>query len=1182
MSGKRKAAPTISASSSKKVKGSASARHQPTISQFFAPKPTPTAALSAASSPKRPASSTSSPQSSSSKENTTGAPAAAPKDSAPLPVTPRRHATPTNTAATTPPPPFDVLDVMDIDSPSPLARRTRRGPLVISDDEEDGESGPGIEVERELPTVKKRNQPQLSKRTQQFKFDQRTLKTGPHAAPPSQSSSASAERDETRNRFLAKFTVDVVPEASTANEAGSEGEEDSRGDVVVKPLAKSKKTTAASKKKSQYTPLEQQFLEIKAQNPDCLLLIEVGYKFRFFGQDAKDAAKELNIVAYRDHSMYTAGIPTHRLHVHVQKLVQLGYKVGVVRQMETAALKAAGDNKSAPFVRKLTNVYTKGTFVDDFETDGLIGEQRASYLVCINEELSKTGGDGAHFSIVAVQLQTGDVIFDEFDDNHMRVELETRLMHVPAAEIILPADPMSDVTEKFLRYLCEGLGAKGDTVRVERLKDSFVDHATARRALSDFYEKPLLDEGLRQEDGTILGAEIYSQALALPRRVIVCLAALLFYLQQFELQHVIRLTKFFAPFSSLAHMVLNANALASLEVYQNSTDGTERGSLLWVLDHTKTRFGRRMMRKWIGRPLVQISKLQERVDAVEETLLEDAKENPLVRRIKGLVCQLPDLERSIARIHYGRITPQELFGTLLAFEKIATAVPADASSRFASPLLAALYAALPRSRAVVARLKERISEEAARNGDKIELFADTDAWPDIGELKTNILAVEDELQAHLRDVRKEVKRPTLAFVTVSQIEYLVEIPAAQAAKVPKDWIKISSTKQYSRFHTPFVIDRIKARDRYRERLVAACDAAYREFVKEIADKYELLRDTVQSVATLDCLFSLATVAMQPGYCKPKFAEDVTIQVEEGRHPMVEGLVADYVANDIDMTSEKRCLLITGPNMGGKSSYVRQVALIAIMGQIGSYVPARSATLGIFDSVHTRMGASDDLARGQSTFMRELQETSDIMRVATPRSLVILDELGRGTSTHDGTAIAHATLKHFVQNIRALVLFVTHYPALGEIEREVGGGQVVRCCHMGFVEEGGGEFPVIDCQSKQTDFAKPGLKPDSQNVVFLYKLVEGLASRSYGLLTVLPPALRRLNVARLANLPEALVAVAKHKAAELESDMLARRTAARETQERAYDVLRQALAAGADADGLLAAVRAARSLSVQAI
>ncbi|KAJ3178596.1 Mismatch repair protein msh3 [Geranomyces variabilis] len=1144
MSGKRKAAPTTSASSLKKAKGSATPRHQPTISQFFAPKPAPPAALSAASSSRRPASSTTSPQSSSSKENTSGIPVVALKTPPSLPVTPTPHVSPTETAATTPPPPFDVLDVMDVDSPPPLARRSRRGPLVISDDEDDVEHNAAIPLELPPPpTADKRAEPQPSKRTQQFKFDRRAFTTGPRPAPPTQPPSASTERDETRSRFLAKFTVQEVPGARIENEAGSEVEDESRDDVVGKPLAKIKRTTAASKKKSQYTPLEQQFLEIKAQNPDCLLLLEVGYKFRFFGQDAKDAAKELNIVAYMDHSMYTAGIPTHRLHVHVQKLVQLGYKVGVVRQMETAALKAAGDNKSAPFVRKLTNVYTKGTFVDDFETEtGIIGEPRASYLVCINEELSTSGGDGAHFSIVAVQLQTGDVIFDEFDDNHMRVELETRLMHVPAAEIILPANPMSDVTEKFVKHLCEG--AKGDTVRVERLKDSFVDHATARRALSDFYEKPLLDEGLRQEDGTILGAEVYSQALALPRRVIVCLAALLAYLQQFELQHVLRLTKFFTPFSSLAHMILNANALASLEVYQNSTDGTERGSLLWVLDHTKTRFGRRMMRKWIGRPLVEIGKLQERVDAVEEILLEDAKETPLIRRIKGLVCQLPDLERSITRIHYGRITPQELFNTLLALEKIATAVPADVSSRFLSPLLAALYSALPRSRAVVARFKERISEAAARKGDKIELFADTDAWPDIGEQKTNIVAVEDELQEHLRDVRKEVKRSTLAFVTVSQIEYLVEIPAAQAEKVPKDWIKISSTKQYSRFHTPFVIDRIKARDRYRERLVAACDAAYREFVKDIADKYELLRDTVQSVAILDCLFSLATVATQPGYCKPKFVEDVTIQVEEGRHPIVEGLVADYVANDINMTSEKRCLLITGPNMGGKSSYVRQVALIAIMGQIGSYVPARSATLGMFDSVHTRMGASDDLARGQSTFMRELQETSDIMRVATPRSLVILDELGRGTSTHDGTAIAHATLKHFVQNIRSLVLFVTHYPALGEVEREVGGGQVVRCCHLGFVEEGG----------------------DSQNVVFLYKLVDGLASRSYG-----------LNVARLANLPEALLAVAERKAAKLESDMLARRINAKGTQDRGYEVLKQALAAGADADSLLAAVYAARSL-----
>ncbi|KAJ3151626.1 Mismatch repair protein msh3 [Geranomyces michiganensis] len=1164
MSGKRKsAAPSASVSSAKKPRTSASAHHQPTISSFFAPKPAAAPApLSAfaGSPPRGAASSTSSPQSSSSKENSLAESAAAQKRPLSLPITPPRHGPSTDgAAATTPPPPFDVLGAADVHSPSPLARRTRRRPLVISDGEEEEEDSGIALALAPAPAAKKRGQPQLSARTQNFRFDRRKLAVGP-ASLPFVPPAASIERDATRSRFLSKFTVDeATPDVRIEDNAGSEKEEDGeekRGDAALKPLAASRKrTTVATKKKSQYTPLEQQFLEIKAQNPDCLLLMEVGYKFRFFGQDAKDAAKELNIVAYRDHSMYTAGIPTHRMHVHVQKLVQLGYKVGVVRQMETAALKAAGDNKSAPFVRKLTNVYTKGTFVDDFDAESdSISESRASYLVCINEELAKTGGNGAHFSIVVTEER--DVVFDEFEDNHMRVELETRLMHVPAAELILPADPMSDVTEKLLRHLCAGVGTKGDTTRVERLKDGFVDHASARRALSDFYGKPLLDEGLRQEDGTIRGAEIYSQALALPRRVIVCLAALLSYLSQFDLQHVLRLTKFFAPFSSLAHMVLNANALASLEIYQNATDGTERGSLIWVLDHTKTRFGRRMMRKWIGRPLVQIGKLQERVNSVEELLAEDAKENPLVRRIKGLVCQLPDLERSIARIHYGRINPQELFNTLLAFEKIATAVPTDVSSRFTSPLLSALYSALPRSRPIVARFRERISEEAARRGDKLELFADTEAWPDIGELKTNIVAVEAELQEHLLDVRKEVKRPTLAFTTVSQIEYLVEIPAAQAAKAPKDWIKISSTKQVSRFHTPFVIegssthasqtDRIKARDRYRERLAAACETAYRDFVKyaknKIADKYELLRDTVQSVATLDCLFSLTTVATQPGYCKPSFVDEVTIHVEEGRHPMVEGLVDDYVANDIYMTSEKRCLLITGPNMGGKSSYVRQVALIAIMGQIGSYVPARTAVLGIFDSVHTRMGASDDLARGQSTFMRELQETSDIMRAATPRSLVILDELGRGTSTHDGTAIAHATLTHFVQTIRALVLFVTHYPALGEVEHEVGDQGALRCCHLDFVEEGG----------------------DSQNVVALYKLVDGLASRSYG-----------LNVARLANLPEQLLAVAKDKAAELELEMTMKKAVAcRDGRGSGYEALRRALAASG-VDDLLRAARAAR-------
>lgn len=316
-------------------------------------------------------------------------------------------------------------------------------------------------------------------------------------------------------------------------------------------------------------------------------------------------------------------------------------------------------------------------------------------------------------------------------------------------------------------------------------------------------------------------------------------------------------------------------------------------------------------------------------------------------------------------------------------------------------------------------------------------------------------------------------------------------------------VNFHRTKALSRFHTPEVKNLIKERDQQKELLAAACDDYFMKFLAEISESYQDLRDTVQSLALLDCLLSLATIAKRPNYVKPTFVAEPIINIVDGRHPMIEQLTLDaYVPNSIKLSSDNlRALLVTGPNMGGKSSYVRQTALICIMAQIGSYVPAESAELGLLDAVFTRMGAFDNLLAGESTFMVELSETAEILKTATPRSLVILDELGRGTSTSDGVAIAYAVLEHMVRSIRAMTLFVTHYPSLGAVAEQWKGE--VECVHMKFEEAGDG----------------------SDTITFLYQIAEGLAYRSYG-----------LNVARLAGLPEACLSVASVKSRELEEKM----------------------------------------------
>ncbi|KAI9331538.1 muts domain V-domain-containing protein [Zopfochytrium polystomum] len=938
------------------------------------------------------------------------------------------------------------------------------------------------------------------------------FKRGANSKAPTIAADRSDKMERTREKFLARFLLnDTVSDEAVHDEADAPDEdadessgEDERSKSKPKTPIKSQRgttsATAAKSKNAKWTPLEMQYHEIKKKHPDCMLVVEVGYKYRFFGDDAINAAKALNIVAYMDKNLHGASIPIHRLNVHVKKLVQLGYKVGIVRQIETAAIKASGDNKSGPFTRKLTNIYTRGTYVDDVLEDDSCFEVKSSFVLCLNEEKVEGSDEKVQISLVAVQLSTGEVIHDVFEDGFMRNELETRLQHIQPVEILLPFDPLSKSTEKIIAHW--SLRAPGeDGVRLERLKNAFLKAAEARVELTSFYEKPLKVKSPSIEES-------------------MCLGAMLHYLREFSLEQALFLTKSFESFSSVGHMVLSGNTLTQLEIFQSdlrdAAGSAGKGSLFWVLDHTITRFGGRLLRKWIRRPLVKVSALNERVNALEELIECIKNQNQTVMKLTSLLTQLPDLEKGLARIHYARCTPPELLGTLQAFEKISTSIPPSSGSQFKSKILADVFDSPSTIRSVVQEFLGQINRDAAKANAKLNLFSDDEAFPEVAKLREALLQVEADFQEILKDIRKKMKMPSLQYTSVSGTDYQIEIKSQHVKSVPSSWQKISALKSVSRFHPPEVLEKIKEKNVLSERLAAAVDSAFLKFLHEVAEKYEDLRAVVQSMAVADCLLSMAKVASQPGYVKPLFCEDPVIEVKNSRHPMVENLVNNFVPNDIHLNAEERCLLITGPNMGGKSSYIRQVALIAIMGQIGSYVPADSATLGIFDSVHTRMGASDDIGRGQSTFMKELEETSDIIRSATARSLVILDELGRGTSTHDGTAIAFATLRYMVETVRCTTLFVTHYPILGSLAGVL--APALRCAHMGFMEDAG---------------ESQGEDPAKKAVVFLYRLTGGLATRSYG-----------LNVARLAGLTPEILDVAAVKSSELEESNKSRQQSAR--------------------------------------
>lgn len=442
--------------------------------------------------------------------------------------------------------------------------------------------------------------------------------------------------------------------------------------------------------------------------------------------------------------------------------------------------------------------------------------------------------------------------------------------------------------------------------------------------------------------------------------------------------------------------------------------------------------------------------------------------------------------------------------------------PEDAG--FKSALISNAVAAIPPISADVNTYLDQINLQAARDDDKFSYFRDEMESEQITEHKLGIASVEHDLDAHRAVAAEKIRKKKVEYVVVAGIEYLIEVDNSQLKHIPASWAKISGTKKVSRFHTPEVIRLIRERDQHKEALAAACDVAFIALLNQIAAQYQSFRDCIHAIASLDCLLSLATVANQTGYVKPEYTDSTCIDVKQGRHPMIEQLLLDaYVPNDTRLsTNETRALLITGPNMGGKSSYVRQVALIAIMGQIGSYVPAQSAKLGMLDGVFTRMGAYDNMMAGESTFMVELSETSDILKQATSRSLIILDELGRGTSTHDGVAIAQAVLDHVVRQTKCMTLFITHYQNLSSLAKGFD-NQELKNVHMKFKE--GGE--------------------DGKEITFLYEVGDGVAHRSYGygflliLQLVMLLTICRLNVARLASVPDSILRLAAVKSKKLE-------------------------------------------------
>ena len=1090
--------------------------------------------------------------------------------------------------------------------------------------------------------------------------------------------------------------------------------------------------STSSRSTQKMTPLEEQVSRHKAEHPGVLLLIEVGYKFHFYGEDARVAAKTLNIFAYQSRNYLTASVPVPRLHVYVRRLVDAGHKVGVIRQTETAALKAAGEyandgtgtgKNASLFERKLVGLYTKSTLEagvavdpsggtnDRGETAGAgDGLRTTGVLLCVAESFESS--TSTRIGLAAIDASTGDVRHAEFDDTQARSGLEARLLQLSPAEVLL-VEPVSAATARLVAAVFgEGKGA-----RVERVAaaSGYADARDAEKALERYGETrtrddhgndaSLRNEKERKEESLEADGERRRMNDAPPVRgqTARAVATAFDWLKQFGLDGVSRLIRENAAFAPLAGagdggntMRLSPNVIRQLELFRSSEDN-HRGSLVWLLSaNALTAGGARLCRSWVAHPLTDAREIRERLDAVRE--LAETAEPDSGGRLETLTAALRrchgaknagDAERYLARVFHGTATPAELvlaLGSISAFAGAVTEMAERAkaqagdeshenenenetddlglSSLCQSRLLRRLLfeACDPHVAATCASLLSAVDAEAARAGRATPATAlkpDDTRFPELeGTRKAVADAIADlnDLLPELRDalvrgaenttVSGAGKQKTLSaklggatkgavslvpaclgYVTVALVEHLIELPESLEG-VPHDWVRVSTnkSKKVVRYHPPAVLERAAALERARERHAGACEAAWRRFLSvECAGRFLELRGAVRAAAGLDALCSFAALARQEGYCCPTFLDadetdetsdetsgDAFLDIREGRHPILDATLIggdSVVPNSVRLGSARcfgkrlesapgppnfpvlfpdisdspysafsneeenpRALVVTGPNMGGKSCFVRQTALLVLMAQCGSFTPARAMTLTPFEGVHTRMGAADNLAMGSSTFLEEMSECASILNAVTreKRSLVVLDELGRGTSTHDGVAVAHATLEHLVgaraggsrpdgsfgeenapssssssSSRGTLTLFVTHYPS---VAREVVAKRPRECAaaFTSYAEKrrtrsttASGPEAEDETDLRAEKNADEALAA-ADEIDFLYALTPGVAHRSFG-----------LNVARMAGVPPGVLRSAAAKARELETGM-SRKAAARVASEARRD------------------------------
>ncbi len=814
------------------------------------------------------------------------------------------------------------------------------------------------------------------------------------------------------------------------------------------------------------TPMMQQYFEIKEQFKDAILFFRLGDFYEMFYEDAEVASKELEITLTgkncgQDEKAPMCGVPFHSADGYIAKLVSRGYKVAICEQVE--------DPKAAKGIvkRDVVRIITPGTTLDE----SIVTARGENYICSVFKNGTESG-------VTFCEASTGKMQCTFFTDDRQGTLLAEEIVRMQPAEIIYNLEAAE----------CERVRTAAEICRSYTVlyNDTFFETTYATAMVEDQFthKKEKIAEPAMRSTGALLS--YFAQT------------------QKVKPLHITDIT----VYATTQFMEMDMAALNNLELCRNMRDREKRHSLYWVLDKSRTTMGSRTMRAWLMRPLINCAQIMARHTAVEEFV-----NNPkLADAVRALFGEVSDMERVTGRVVMGTANPRDLLKLQTSLAVIPEIKSAMKDVR--SPLLREQEErmnALPGLCDLIFRAIDPEAPLTLREGKIIKegFSEELDALRRAQNDGTSIIA---EIEAEERE-RTDIKNLRIRFNKV--FGYYIEVSKSNLDKVPEDYIRKQTTVNGERF----INQRLKEVESVilgaGEKITALEYQLFQDIRARIAAEAEALQRTAHAIGIADALAALANVAVRNRFVRPEIDTSEDLEIRGGRHPVVEAVLKDglFVPNDTRLdTGKNRLAIITGPNMAGKSTYMRQIALITILAQMGSFVPAEYCRIGIVDKVFTRIGASDDLSTGRSTFMVEMSEVSDILRHATKKSLLVLDEIGRGTSTYDGLSIAWAVLEHCVTKIGAKTLFATHYHELTKLEDKM---------------EGVVNYNIA-------------ARKRGDDIIFLRKIVPGGADESYG-----------IEVARLAGVPETVTKRAKqilHDIEEGEEGVRIRGKAKKETAE----------------------------------